>query len=163
MKQFNTIGLDLAKNVIQVHAVNKSSGETMNRRFTRSKALRFLANVSPFEIGLEACGGAHHFARKLMRMGHQVRMIPAQYVKPYVMTNKNDAADARAVYEAMSRDTMRFVTIKSEPQQSAGLSHKVREQLMKQRTQTINAIRGHCMELGVTCPKGPRTSRVWCS
>ncbi len=154
IQNIRKVGVDLAKNVIQIYAVYEGGQATMNRRFSRAKALEFFDQLKPCVIGMEACGGAHHWGRILEQLGHQVRMIPAQYVKAYVKTNKNDAADAQAVYEAMCRPGMRYVKIKSEEQQAVLLAHRVREQLIKQRTQTVNAMRAHCAEFGVLCAKG---------
>lgn len=155
IQKIQRLGVDLAKNCIQIYAVDSEGEAVMNRRFSRTKALEFFQKLNPScIIGLEACSGAHNWGRILEELGHQVRMMPAQYVQPFVKTNKNDAADAQAVYEAMGRPTMRFVSIKSESQQSVLLAHRVREQLIKQRTQTINALRSHCAEFGVVCPKG---------
>ena len=148
------VGVDLAKNVIQIYAVDKDNKKLMNRRFTRAKALSFFETLAPCEVGIEACGGAHHWGRVLTLNGHQVKMMPAQYVKPFVKTNKNDAADARAIVEAMDRPDMRFVQVKTTDQQTVLLAHGVREQLIKQRTQTVNALRSHLAEFGVIYPKG---------
>ena len=154
ISQIHTVGIDLAKNVIQIFAADREGQRVMNRRFSRNKAMKFFESLPPCMIGMEACSSSHHWARSLIRMGHQVRMMPAQYVKPFVKTQKNDFVDAEAIVEAMLRPNMRFVEVKSEEQQSVLLAHRLREQLIKQRTQTINAIRGHCAEFGLVCPKG---------
>ena len=134
----------------------------MNRRFTTVNVLSFFESLEPCEIGIEACGGAHQWGRTLISYGHQVKMMPAQFVKPFVKTNKNDAADARAIVEAMGRPDMRFVEIKSTEQQSVLMAHGVREQLVKQRTQTANALRSHLVEFGVVCRKGIRYVSTLC-
>ena len=154
ISQIHTVGIDLAKNVIQIFAADREGQRVMNRRFSRNKAMKFFESLPPCMIGMEACSSSHHWARSVIRMGHQVRMMPAQYVKPFVKTQKNDFVDAEAIVEAMLRPNMRFVEVKSEEQQSVLLAHRLREQLIKQRTQTINAIRGHCAEFGLVCPKG---------
>ena len=154
ISQIHTVGIDLAKNVIQIFAADREGQRVMNRRFSRNKAMKFFESLPPCMIGMEACSSSHHWARSLIRMDHQVRMMPAQYVKPFVKTQKNDFVDAEAIVEAMLRPNMRFVEVKSEEQQSVLLAHRLREQLIKQRTQTINAIRGHCAEFGLVCPKG---------
>lgn len=154
INEIRRVGVDLAKHVIQVCAVDQDDKMLLSRRFTRLKALDFFASLEPCEIGIEACGGAHHWGRVLTEMGHQVKMMPAQFVKPFVKTNKNDAADARAIVEAMGRPDMRFVEIKTTEQQSVLLAHGVRAQLIKQRNQTANALRSHCAEFGVVCRKG---------
>lgn len=146
--QATTIGLDIAKNVFQIHAID-ARGRVMRRRLARAKVLEFFANLPPCVVGLEACGGAHHWARELTRLGHEVRLMPPQYVKSYVKTNKHDAADAEACCEAVQRPTMRFVPVKSEAQQATAMLHRVRDQLLGQRTATINALRGHMTEFGV--------------
>ena len=154
ISEIHRIGVDLAKNVIQVYAVDRDGGKLLNRRFRTAGALSFFESLESCEIGIEACGGAHHWGRTLTGMGHQVRMMPAQYVRPFVKTNKNDAADAQAIVEAMVRPEMRFVEIKSAEQQSVLLAHQVRSQLIRQRTQTANALRSHCAEFGVVYRKG---------
>ncbi len=156
INDIHRIGVDLAKNVIQVYAVDKDGRKLMNRRFTATGALSFFESLPSCEIGIEACGGAHQWGRELTLMGHQVKMMPAQYVKPFVKTNKNDAADARAIVEAMGRPDMRFVKIKSTEQQSVLPAHQVRSQLIRQRTQTANAMRSHCAEFGVVYLQGVR-------
>jgi transposase len=161
--QLTTIGLDIAKNVFQVHGVDRHGKVVLRKRLSRGRVLAFFANLPPCLIGLEACGGAHYWARKLRALGHEVRLMPPQYVKAYVKTNKHDAADAEGCCEAMQRPGMRFVPIKSEDQQALlmvraaprrpprsalGARHGVRDQLIGQRTATINALRGHLAELG---------------
>ena len=147
--QPTTIGLDIAKSVFQVHAVDARGKVVLRKRLARAKVLEFFANLPRCLVGLEACGGAHHWARQLIELGHDVRLMPPQYVKSYVKTNKHDPADAEACCEAVQRPNMRFVPVKSEAQQATLMLHRVREQLLGQRTATINALRGHMTEFGV--------------
>ena len=153
-----TIGIDLAKTVFQIHGCDKAGVPVLKKRLRRGQLLSFIAGLEPCLIGLEACGSAHYWAREFKRLGHEVRMISPQFVKPFVKTNKNDAVDAEAIVEAMLRPTMRFVTIKSEEQQSTLMLHRSRELLVHQKTQLINAIRGHCTEFGLVVAQG--ASRV---
>jgi transposase len=155
MKEVSTIGLDIAKTVFQVHGVNASGTVTVCRRVRRSQVLSYFAKLPPCLVGLEACATAHYWARELSELGHTVRLIPPAYAKAYVRRNKNDAADAAAICEAVSRPSMRFVTIKTAEQQAASGLHKVREMLMKQRTMLINAIRGLMAEFGIVVAQGP--------
>jgi transposase len=147
--QVTTIGLDIAKNVFQVHGVDRHGKVVLRKRLARAKVLAFFANLPRCLIGLEACGGAHYWARELTRLGHEVRLMPPQYVKAYVKTNKHDAADAEGCCEAVQRPGMRFVPVKSADQQALLMLHRVRDQLIGQRTATINALRGHLAELGI--------------
>jgi transposase len=147
--QVTTIGLDIAKNVFQVHGVDRHGKVVLRKQLRRAQVLGFFANLPPCLIGLEACAGAHYWARELSRLGHEVRLMPPQYVRPYVKTNKHDAADAEGCCEAVQRPGMRFVTIKSADQQALQMLHRVRDQLIGQRTATINALRGHLAELGI--------------
>jgi transposase len=147
------IGLDIAKSAFQIHAADHEGRPVLRRRLRRDEVEPFFRRLPPCQIGLEACPGAHHWGRLFVGMGHEVRLLPAQYVRPYVKTNKNDAADAEAICEAMTRPTMRFVPIKSVAQQEVLMLHRVREQLMRQRTQLINAIRGHLAEFGLVGPE----------
>ena len=147
--QVNTIGLDIAKHVFQVHGIDRRGKAVLRKRLARAKVLGLFANLPPCLIGMEACAGAHYWARELRALGHQVRLMPPQYVKAYVKTNKHDAADAEACCEAVQRPGMRFVPIKSEEQQALLMLHRVRDQLIGQRTATINALRGHLAEFGV--------------
>jgi transposase len=158
MQNLATIGLDLAKSVFQVHGMDHEGRAVLRKKLRRGQVLKFFATVSPCLIGMEACGSAHHWARELSAQGHQVRLIPPQYVRPFLKTNKHDAADAEAIAEALVRPTMRFAPIKSVDQQAVLMLHRSRELLVKQRTMLINAVRGHCSELGMTASRG--ASRV---
>ena len=148
------IGLDLAKNVFQVRDVDAKGKTVLRKRLRRSEMPRFFAALGPCVIGIEACGSGHHWARELQRFGHQVRLMPPQYVRPYVKTNKHDAADAEAICEAVQRPRMRFVPIKGADQQAALLLHRARELLLRQRTMLANAIRAHAAEFGLVVAKG---------
>ena len=154
--QITMIGLDLAKNVFQIHGVNEAGEAVTKRRLTRAGVERFFAALPRCRVGLEACGGAHHWARKLIALGHEVRILPPQYVRPYVKTNKNDAADAAAICEAMQRPEMRFVPVKSVEQQALLMLHRTRELLMAERVGAINAMRAHAAEFGLVVAQGPR-------
>ena len=147
--QLTTIGLDIAKNVFQAHGVDRHGKVVLRKRLSRGRVLAFFANLPPCLIGLEACGGAHYWARELRALGHEVRLMPPQYVKAYVKTNKHDAADAEGCCEAVQRPGMRFVPVKTERQQATLMVHRVRDQLIGQRTATVNALRGHLAELGI--------------
>jgi transposase len=147
--QVTTIGLDIAKNVFQVHGVDQHGKVVLRNRRSRGQVLAFFANLSRCVIGLEACGGAHYWARELTKLGHEVGLMPPQYVRPYVKTNKHDAADADACCEAVQRPGMRFVPVKNEQQQSLLMLHRIRDRLIAERTGTINAIRGHMAEFGM--------------
>jgi transposase len=147
--QVTTIGLDIAKNVFQVHGVDQHGNVVLRKRLARGSVLMFFANLPRCVIGLEACGGAHYWAREVAKLGHEVRLMPPQYVRPYVKTNKHDAADAEACCEAVQRPGMRFVPVKNEQQQSLLMLHRIRDRLIAERTGTINAIRGHMAEFGM--------------
>jgi transposase len=147
--QVTIIGLDIAKRAFQVHGVDRHGRPVLKRKLSRDQVLAFFANLPPCVIGLEACGGAHDWARELAKLGHQARLMPPQYVRPYVKTNKHDAADAEACCEAVQRPGMRFVPIKNEQQQSLLMLHRIRDRLIAERTGTINAIRGHMAEFGM--------------
>lgn len=148
------IGLDTSKHVFQVHGVDERETPVLRRQLRRGEVARFFKKLPPARIGLEACGASHHWARVLRALGHAVVLLPPQYIKPYVKRGKNDAIDAAAICEAMSRPEMRFVAIKSAADQAALMLLKVRELLVKQRTMLINAIRGHAAEFGLTGSKG---------
>lgn len=152
--EISTIGLDLAKNVFQVHGISATGEVVIRKALRRSQMLPFFEKLPPCLVGAEACGTSHHWARELTKLGHEVRLMPAAYVKPYVKRGKNDAADAEAICEAVTRQTMRFVPIKSREQQAALSLHRVRSLLIKQRTQLVNMMRSVLAELGVAIPVG---------
>jgi len=153
MGQVITIGLDLAKSVFQVHGVDATGEVVVRRQIRRSQLLAFFAKQPACLVGIEACASSHHWAREMVALGHEVKLMPAQYVKPYVKRSKNDAADAEAICEAVTRPTMRFVAIKT-PDQSAVMLHRVRLILSRQRTQLSNALRAHLAEFGIVAPIG---------
>jgi transposase len=150
----STIGVDLAKHVFQVHGVDEVGSAVLRRRLRRSEVLAFFARLGPTVVGMEACPTAHHWARQLRELGHIVKLMPAQYVKPYVKRQKNDIADAEAICEAVQRPSMRFVPVKTEEQQAALMLHRSRDLLVRQRTMLINALRGHLAELGFIGAQG---------
>ena len=149
-----TIGLDLAKNVFQIHGVDAEGVIVFRRQLRRLQVLAFFSRLEPCLVGMEACAGAHYWARELTAIGHEVRLMPPAYVKPYVKRGKTDAVDAEAICEAVTRPTMRFVPVKSADRQAALLDHKARDFLVRQRTQIVNAIRAHLSEFGVVVAKG---------
>lgn len=152
--KITTIGLDLAKHVFQVHAVDEAGKPVIRRQLRRSEVLPFFEKLPPCLIGMEACGSAHHWGRKLSEFGHDVRLIPARYVKPYIKRGKSDAIDAAAICEAVTRPSMRFVPIKSAEQQSSLMLHRTRDLLVRQQTAQINALRAHLAEFGLIAAKG---------
>jgi transposase len=152
--QVTTIGLDIAKNVFQVHGIDAAEKVVVRKQLRRSQVLAFFAALPPCLVGMEACATAHYWARELTKLGHRVRLMPAKDVKAYVKRNKNDAADAAAICEAVRRPTMRFVPVKSAEQQAQLMQHRARDLLMRQRTQLINAVRAHMAELGISAPQG---------
>jgi transposase len=152
--KITTIGLDLAKSIFQVHCVDATGQVVVRKSLRRSQMLPFFAKLPSCLIGIKACGTSHHWARELIKLGHEVRLMPPAYVKSYVKRGKTDAADAEAVCEAVTRPTMRFVPVKSPEQQAALSMHRTRDLLVKQRTQLINMIRGLLAEFGVDIPKG---------
>jgi transposase len=154
MGEVVTIGLDIAKSVFQVHGVDATGEVIVRRQVRRAQLLSFFSKLPVCLVGVEACASAHHWARELGALGHDVRLMPASYVKPYVKRQKNDAADAEAICEAVTRPTMRFVEVKSPEQQSVMVLHRVRLMLMRQRIQLSNAIRGHMAEFGLVAPIG---------
>ena len=154
MKEVTTIGVDLAKNVFQVHGVDGEGAVIVCRQLRRAQVLPFFRKQPPCLVGMEACATAHHWARQLIELGHEVKLMPPNYVKPYVKRNKNDAADAAAICEAVTRPTMRFVAVKSAEQQSVLMVHRARELLVRQRTMLVNAIRAHMAEFGIVAPVG---------
>jgi len=153
--QVNTIGLDLSKQVFQVHGVDGAGVVVVRRRLRRSQVLGFFADLAPCVVGLEACGAAHHWGRELEKLGHAVRLMAPSYVKPYVKRGKkNDATDAEAICEAVGRPGMRFVKVKSADQQGALMLHRARALLVRQRTMLVNALRGHLAEFGIVAARG---------
>ena len=154
MTKVTIVGLDLAKSVFQVHGADKEGRPVVRKKLRRGQVLAFFAGLSPCLIGLEACASAHYWARKLRALGHAVRLIPPQYVHPFVKTNKNDATDAEAICEALMRPTMQFAAVKSAEQQSVLMLHRARDLLVHQRTMLINALRGHCGEFGMVVAQG---------
>lgn len=155
MGEITTIGLDIAKHVFHAHGVDERGCMQFSKRVSRSGLLAFFARQPRCVVALEACAGAHHWGRELQRLGHEVRLIPPAYVKPFVKRQKNDAADAEAICEAAQRPAMRFVAVKSEEQQASAMVFRGRDLLVSQRTQIINALRGHMAEHGWVAPKGP--------
>jgi transposase len=154
-----TVGLDTSKSWFQAHGADAAGGTVLRTKLARSKVLTFFANLQPCLIGMEACGGAHHWARELGKLGHTVRLMPARYVRPYVKTNKHDIADAEACCEAVQRPGMRFVPIKTEEQQSMLMLHRIRDLLIRQRTASVNALRGHLAEYGIVAARGSARAR----
>ncbi|MER8944380.1 IS110 family transposase [Mesorhizobium sp. M0915] len=153
--EVNTIGLDLAKNVFQAHGADAAGAIVFRKQLRRDKVLAFLAGQPACLVAMEACSGAHHWAREIGKLVHTVRLIPPSYVKPFVKRQKNDAADAEAICEAAQRPTMRFVAVKSEEEQASAAVFRARDLLVRQRTQTINALRGHLAEYGLVVAQGP--------
>jgi transposase len=147
--EITTIGLDLAKHVFQVHGIDAQGTTVLRKRLRRGQVLAFFSRIPRCVVGLEACATAHFWARKLGALGHEVRLMPAQYVKAYIKRNKHDAADAEAICEAVQRPTMRFVPVKTAEQQATALLHRGREQLVRQRTMLVNALRAHLAEFGI--------------
>ena len=154
MTEVTTIGVDLAKTVFQIHGVDASGVIVIRKQLRRRQILPFFRKHPPCLVGMEACATAHHWAREIAALGHEVKLMPPHYVKPYVKRNKNDAADAEAICEAVTRPTMRFVAVKSAEQQSVLMLHRTRELLVRQRTMLVNAIRAHMAEFGVVARTG---------
>ncbi len=154
MNEVITIGVDLAKNIFQVHGIDAEGTVIFRRQLRRSQVLPFFKKQPPCLVGMEACATAHFWARQLIELGHEVKLMPPHYVKPYVKRNKNDMADAEAICEAATRPTMRFVSVKNMEQQSILMLHRSRDLLVRQRTMLINAIRGHMAEFGIVAPGG---------
>jgi transposase len=157
--QIATIGIDIAKHVFQIHAVSPDGEVVLQKRLRRTDVLRFFEQLDPCLIGMEACATAHHWARELEAFGHRVKLMPPTYVKAYIRRNKNDAADAEAICEAVSRPTMRFVPIKSIDQQGILVTHRVRSILIRQRTMMANALRSHMAEFGIIVRQGLKAIR----
>ncbi|GEO19339.1 IS110 family transposase [Microvirga aerophila] len=154
MDQIIRIGMDTSKHVFQLHGVNAAEEPILRKKLRRQDMVTFFTKLPPTVIGIEACGGSHHWARLLHSLGHEVKMLPPQFVKPYLKRGKNDAADAEALCEAMSRPTMRFVPVKTPEQQAALMLVGMRDRLVRQRTQLANAIRGYAAEFGLVAAKG---------
>ena len=154
--EMTTLGIDLAKSVFQLHGVDAAGAVVLQKKLRRGAVLDLLGKLKPCLIGMEACATSHHWAREIAALGHEVRLIPPAYVKPYVKRQKNDAADAEAICEAVSRPNMRFVPVKSEEQQAVLILHRSRDLLMRQRTMILNAIRAHLAEFGIIAAQGPR-------
>ncbi len=154
MLEVATFGVDIAKNVFQIHGADRTGVTVIRKRLRRSELLPFFAGVPPCLIGLEACSTSHYWGRELANLGHDVRLIPPAYVKPYLKRGKSDALDAEAICEAVTRPTMRFVPLKTPEQQSALVLHRTRGLLVRQRTMLVNALRAHLAEFGVVVPKG---------
>ncbi len=152
--EITTIGLDIAKRLFQAHGVDAGGKAVLRRKLQRGEVLEFFKGLGPCLVGIEACGTAHHWAREIRALGHEVRLMPASYVKPYVKRGKTDAADAEAICEAVTRPTMRFVPVKSAEQQAVLMLYRTRDLLVRQRTALVNALRGHMAELGVVAPQG---------
>ena len=154
MKDIKVLGIDLAKNVFQLHGTNAKGKCILRKRLSREKLVQFIAQINPCIIGIEACMSSHYWARVFQSMGHTVKIMSPQFVKPYVMSNKNDPNDARGINEAVTRPDMKFVSVKTIEQQDILLLHRARELIMKQRTAQANQIRGLLMEYGVVIPQG---------
>ena len=151
-----TLGIDIAKSVFQLHGVDADGTIVMQKKLRRGAVLDVLGKLTPCLIGMEACATSHHWAREIAALGHDVRLIPPAYVKPYVKRQKNDAADAEAICEAVTRPNMRFVPVKTQEQQGVLVLHRSRDLLMRQRTMILNAIRAHFAEFGIIAAQGPR-------
>ena len=154
--QITTLGIDLAKSVFQLHGVDAVGAVVLQKKLRRGAVLNFLGKLEPCLIGLEACATSQYWAREIGALGHEVRLIPPAYVKPYVKRQKNDAADAEAICEAVTRPNMRFVPVKCAERQGVLVLHRTRDLLIRQRTMMLNAIRGHLAEFGVIAAQGPR-------
>jgi transposase len=152
--QISRIGMDTSKHIFQLHGVTAAEAAMLRKKLRRKEMMAFFEKLAPTVIAIEACGASHHWARRLQSFGHTVKLIPAQLVKPYVKRGKNDAADAEALCEAMSRPTMRFVPVKAAEQQAALMLVGVRDRLIRNRTQLANTIRGYAAEFGLTAAKG---------
>lgn len=153
MGAISVLGIDLAKSIFQLHGINEQGKAILRKRVSRGELLRFIANLSPCTIAMEACGGAHYWGREFMKLGHQVKLISPQFVKPYVKSNKNDYQDAEAICEAATRPSMRFVSVKPVEKQDIQCLHRVRQRLIKNRTALINEIRGFLLEYGIVIPR----------
>src|SRR3984893_11708744 len=154
MGEVSTIGLDIAKSVFQVHGVDVAGAVVVRKRVNRARVLEYFGELSPCLVGIEACPSAHHWGRELQALGHTVRLIPPTYVKAYLKRGKNDANDAAAICEAVTRPSMRFVPLKTKEQQTVLMLHRTRQLLVRPRTMISNALRGHLAELGIVSAKG---------
>lgn len=154
MEEINIVGIDLAKNIFQVHGATADGRPVFRKKVRRSKLLSLLGSIPTCTVAMEACASSHYWGREIGALGHTVKMIPPVYVKPYVKRQKNDANDAEAIVEAASRPTMRFVAVKSAEKQASGMALRTRDLLVRQKTQTINALRGHLAEYGLIAPSG---------
>ena len=155
MEHATIIGIDLAKRSFQLHGARADGSVAFRKKLSRDRLLEFVASHPPCIVAMEACASSHHWGREIGKLGHEVKLVPPIYVKPFVKRQKNDAADAEAICEAASRPTMRFVAVKTREQQAQGMLFRTRDLLVRQRTQTINALRGHFAEFGVVAPQGP--------
>ena len=155
MNQVSTVGLDLAKHIFQLHGADSAGAVVFRQKLRRGQLLAFLATFPPCTVAMEACASAHYWGREIAKLGHTVKLIAPAYVKPFVKRQKNDMADAEAICEAAQRPTMRFVAVKSEQAQAAAVVFRTRDLLVRQRTQAINALRGHLAEFGIIAAKGP--------
>lgn len=160
MWKISLVGIDLAKRVFQLHAAAGDGAVVVRRKLSRGQLLPFLAKLSPCTVAMEACATAHYWGREIARLGHSVRLIPPIYVKPFVKRHKNDAADAEAIVEAATRPNMRFVAVKSEAQQAGAMLFRARDLLVRQRTQLINALRGHLAKYGIVAARGTAHLKV---
>src|SRR3954466_14840763 len=155
MNQVSTVGLDLAKYIFQLHGADSAGAVVFRKKLRRGQLLAFLATLPPCTVAMEACGSAHYWGREIAKLGHTVKLIAPAYVKPFVKRQKNDMADAEAICEAAQRPTMRIVALKSEAKQASSVIFRTRDLLVGQRTQIINALRGHSSEYGLIAPQGP--------
>lgn len=154
MTTVTTIGIDIAKSAFQVHGVDEAEDPIIRRQLRRGQVIAFFSKLPPCLIGMEACASSHHWARELTLLGHDVRLMPPAYVKPYVKRQKNDANDAEAICEAVQRPSMRFVPVKSPEQQPGLVVHRTRRLLVRQQASLINAMRAHLAEFGIVAPVG---------
>jgi transposase len=159
--EIETIGIDLGQTVFHLVGLSRAGEVVVRRKFSRAQLLRFTANLRVRLVGMEACGSSHFLSDRLREQGHEVRLMPAQYVKPYVKTNKNDYVDAEAIAEAVGRANMRFVPIKSDDQLDMQSLHRVRDRRVARRTSVINQMRGLLLERGITFRKGRRHAEAW--
>ncbi len=155
MDQATIIGIDLAKHSFQIHGARADGSVAFRKKLIRGKVLDVLASQPPSVVAMEACASAHHWGRETEKLGHEVKLVPPIYVKPFVKRQKNDTTDAEAICEAAQRPTMSVVAVKTKEQQARGMLFRTRDLLVRQRTQTINALRGHLAEFGVVAPQGP--------